>query len=119
MAPMFVGLAAASVLGVLLPLADTQLLVAFLLVLVVMALGTFWAPAMAMLSEASEAVGLEQGLAFALANMAWAGGHVIGGAGGARVADATSDAVPYGLMAATCAITLVAVLARREPAVAG
>jgi MFS family permease len=114
MAPMLVGLAAATVLGVLLPLADTQLLVAALLVLVVMALGTFWAPAMAMLSEASEAVGLEQGLAFALANMAWAGGHVIGGAGGARLADATSDAVPYGLMAATCAITLAAVLARRE-----
>jgi MFS family permease len=119
MAPMLVGLAAAAMLGVLLPLAGTQLLVAALLVLVVMALGTFWAPAMAMLSEASEAVGLEQGLAFALANMAWAGGHVIGGAGGARLADATSDAVPYGLMAATCAITLAAVLARREPAVAG
>ena len=29
------------------------------------ALGTFWAPAMALLSDAAEATGLRQGLAFA------------------------------------------------------
>jgi hypothetical protein len=73
---------------------------------------------MALLSDASEAVGLDQGLAFALGNLAWAGGHVIGGAGGARVADATSDAVPYGLMAALCGLTLVAVLRRDRAPVA-
>jgi MFS family permease len=116
LAPMRVGLAAAAILAVLLPLAGTELLVAALLVLVVMALGAFWAPAMAMLSDSSEAVGLEQGLAFALANLAWAGGHLIGGAGGARLADATSDAVPYGLLAAVCALTLAVVLTRRERA---
>ncbi|HEY8770660.1 MAG TPA: MFS transporter [Thermoleophilaceae bacterium] len=115
LAPMRIGLAGAAILGVLLPLPSQVLLSAALLVLVVMALGTFWAPAMAMLSDASDAVGLDQGLAFALANLAWAGGHVIGGAGGARLADATSDAVPYGLMAGICALTLAAVLTRRTP----
>jgi len=110
LAPMRLGLPAAAVLAVLLPIAGTAVLVAVLLVLVVMSLGAFWAPAMAMLSDASEAVGLEQGLAFALANLAWAGGHVIGGAGGARLADATSDAVPYGVMAAVCVLTLAVVL---------
>jgi MFS family permease len=112
LAPMGVGLIAAAVLGILLPIAASAVLVAALLVLVVIALGTFWAPAMAMLSDASEAVGLNQGLAFALANLAWAGGHVIGGAGGARLADATSDTVPYGVMAAVCALTLAVVLSR-------
>ncbi len=118
LAPMRIGLAGAAILGVLLPLPDSVVPAAAVLVLIVMALGTFWAPAMAMLSDASEAVGLEQGLAFALANLAWAGGHVIGGAGGARLADATSDAVPYGLMAGICALTLVAVLRQRSPTAA-
>jgi MFS family permease len=114
------GLAAAAVLGVLLPLPTQVLVAAALLVLVASALGTFWAPAMAMLSDASEAVGLEQGLAFALANLAWAGGHLVGGAAGARLADATSDALPYGLMAATCALTFAAVLRRdRVPLASG
>ena len=74
---------------------------------VVFALGLFWAPAMAMLSEASEDAGVDQGLAFGLANLAWSGGHVIGGAAGATIADAFGDAVPYALMAVACGLTLV------------
>jgi MFS family permease len=116
MAPMRLGLAGAAVLAVALPLAGGVFLAAALLVAVVAALGAFWAPAMAMLSDASEGVGLDQGLAFALANLAWAGGHVLGGGGGARLADATSDAVPYGLMAAICALTLAAAMRRRRTA---
>jgi len=113
MAPMRGGLAGAALLGGLLPLPGHVLALAAVLVAVVAALGVFWAPAMAMLSDASEAAGLDQGLAFALANLAWAGGHVIGGAAGARLADATSDAVPYSLMAASCALTLLVALRRR------
>jgi hypothetical protein len=39
-------------------------LVAAALILVVAALGSFWAPAMAMLSDSSENAGLDQALAF-------------------------------------------------------
>lgn len=113
MAPMRLGLAGAAVLAVALPLARGVFPAAALLMVMVAALGAFWAPAMAMLSDASESVGLDQGLAFALANLAWAGGHVLGGGAGARLADATSDAVPYGVMATACALTLVAVMRRR------
>ena len=74
---------------------DTAVVMAMAVVAVVAALGTLWAPAMAMLSEASEGAGLDQGLAFALANLAWAGGHVLGGSGGASLADLASDALPY------------------------
>jgi MFS family permease len=118
MAPMRVGLAAAALMAILLPLPTEVLVLAAALIAAAASLGAFWAPAMALLSDASEAVGLDQGLAFALGNLAWAGGHVIGGAGGARVADATSDAVPYGLMAALCGLTLVAVLRRDRAPVA-
>ncbi|MGH2805174.1 MAG: hypothetical protein ACRDL4_19385, partial [Thermoleophilaceae bacterium] len=82
------------------------------------ALGAFWAPAMAMLSDASEDVGLDQALAFSISNLAWAAGHLLGAGAGAALADATRDAVPYGLLALACAATLAGVISagRRAPA---
>ena len=105
--PIRVGLAGAVVMAVLLPLPGHALGMAAAVLAVVFALGVFWAPAMAMLSEASEDAGVDQGLAFGLANLAWAGGHVIGSAAGASVADAFGDAVPYAIMAVVCGLTLV------------
>ena len=110
LAPIRVGLACAAVMAVLLPLPGVVLLLAAALVLVVAALGTFWAPAMALLSDASETAGLDQALAFSIANLAWALGHVLGGGGGGALADATSDALVYGLLGATCAVTLAGVI---------
>ena len=105
--PIRLGLAGAVVMAVLMPLPGHALVLASAVLAVVFALGLFWAPAMAMLSEASEDAGVDQGLAFGLANLAWAGGHVIGGAAGATIADAFGDAVPYALMAVVCGLTLV------------
>jgi hypothetical protein len=97
------------------------LLVAAAVLLAIAALGVFWAPAMAMLSDASEQAGLYQGLAFALSNLAWAVGHLIGAGGGGALAEATSDAVPYALLGVASAVTLTAVmtLGRRRAAAAG
>ena len=52
LAPIRVGLAGAVVMAALLPLPDTILLMAFALLATVSALGAFWAPAMALLSDA-------------------------------------------------------------------
>jgi MFS family permease len=109
--PIRVGLAGATLMALLLPLPGSALLLAALLVVTIAALGTFWAPAMALVSDASEEAGLDQGLAFALANLAWSAGHVLGGGAGASLADATADAVPYALLAVLCAVTLARVLA--------
>jgi hypothetical protein len=38
--------------------------------------------------------GLGQGIAFGLWNLAWGGGQAIGSAGGAGIAEVSSDAVP-------------------------
>ena len=116
--PIRVGLLGSAVMAILLPLPSHAVVLAVAVVAVVAALGVLWAPAMAMLSEASETAGLDQGLAFALANLAWAGGHVLGGGAGASLADLASDALPYGLMAALCAGTLVVAQRSRRPAVA-
>ena len=78
------------------------------------ALGAFWAPAMALLSDAAERYGLDQALAAALINLAWAGGQIIGAGGGGVVAKSTGDRLPTLGTCALCALTLVAlVLIRR------
>lgn len=82
-------------------------------------------PAMTVLSDGVEEVGLEHGLGFAIVNLVWGGGQVIGAVAGAALAGATSDAVPYLMLAVVCAGTLVGLRGRtrqltpaavREPA---
>ena len=85
-----------------------------LIVLVVISsplIGTLWAPSMAMLSDGAEAVGIAQGFAFALSNLGWSIGQTTGSAASARIADLTSDAVPYLLLSGVCLATFL-VLAR-------
>ena len=101
--PIRVGLVSAAVVAVLLPLPSSALLLAGTVVLAFTALATFWAPGMAMLSDAAEQAGLDQALAFSISNLAWAIGHVLGAGVGGAVAEATSDAVPYGALAVACA----------------
>jgi MFS family permease len=116
--PIRAGLAGAAVMAMLLPLPGTAVLLGVTVLFAFAALGAFWAPAMAMLSDASENAGLDLALAFSISNLAWAVGHLSGSAFGAALADATSDAVPYGLLGLACATTLagVARLGRGAPA---
>jgi MFS family permease len=110
LAPIRFGLAGAVVMSVLLPLPHLALLLGVAIMFTFAALGTFWAPAMALLSDASEDAGLDMALAFSISNLAWAMGHVVGSGGGGAIADATSDAVPYALLGAACAVTLIGVI---------
>ena len=116
--PIRAGLAGAMVMAVLLPLPGSVVLLGVALLFAFAALGGFWAPAMAMLSDSSERAGLDQALAFSISNLAWAAGHLIGSGAGGALADATADAVPYGLLGLACAATLVGVIgqARNAPA---
>ena len=118
LAPIRAGLVGAAIMVALLPLPGSVVLLGLMLVLTFGALGGFWAPAMALLSDAAENVGLDQALAFSISNLSWAVGHVVGAGAGGALAEATSDAVPYSLLAVTCAATLagVIVFGRRAPA---
>jgi hypothetical protein len=91
-----------------LPWPDHKLAVAGLVVAAGIAFGSFWTPAMSHLSDAGEARGLGHGFTFALMNTAWAPGQALGSAGGGALADATSDAVPYLLLAGLCLLTFAA-----------
>jgi MFS family permease len=108
--PIRAGLTGAVVMAVLLPLPGTVLLLGVAVLFTFASLGAFWAPAMAMLSDASEDAGLDLALAFSISNLAWAAGHLVGSGAGGALADATSDAVPYGLLGLVCAATLAGVI---------
>ncbi len=103
--PMRVSLLASAVVALLLPWPGDSFVLAGLVVLAGLSFGSFWTPAMALLSDEASERGLEYAYAFALINLAWAPGHAVGSAGGGALAHVTSDAVPYLLLAATCLLT--------------
>jgi MFS family permease len=102
------GLTAAAVAMVLLPWPESAWLLAVLIVLAAPAIGIVWSPAMATVSDGAERHGIEQAIAFAFVNVAWAVGQTAGAAGSARLADATSDRVPFLLLAGIGAATALA-----------
>lgn len=104
------GLAGAVVAMALLPLPGTSALLIGVLVLAAPVIGILWLPGLALLSAGAERRHLEQAVAFAVMNLAWSIGEAGGAAGGARLADAAGDAVPYLLLAAASAASLAALL---------
>jgi MFS family permease len=105
--PLTGGLAGTAAAMACFTLPGSALLLAVLVVVIGAMVAWFWAPAMAMLSDAAEAGGLEQGFAAALVNMAWAAGQTVGGVAGGAIAKAAGDGVPMGATAGLCLITLV------------
>ncbi len=112
MFPLRIGLAGAAFALPWFTISETVLVVAGVVVLAAVALGSFWAPAMAMLSDAAESRGIGLGYAMALINLAWATGQVVGAGGGGALAKATGDGVPFAISAALCATTLALMLVR-------
>jgi MFS family permease len=78
--------------------------------------GTLFTPAMTLVSEGAQDRHLDQGLAFGLGNLVWAAGQAIASSGGGALAQATTDLVPYCLLAAACLVTLGVVRIRPRPA---
>lgn len=112
MFPLRIGLAAAAIVLLCFTLPRSALLLAVVIVLATVALGTFWAPAMAMLSDAADVHGMSQGYALALINLAWAAGQIAGAGGGGALAKAAGDGFPFAAAAGLCAITLALLLVR-------
>jgi MFS family permease len=70
--------------------------------------GSLYTPAAAMVSESASDLKLNHGIAFALTNLTWAAGQAIAASGSGALAEATSDLVPYLLLAVACLGTLAA-----------
>jgi MFS family permease len=97
--PLRVALSGAVVVLIAFSLADRPAALVPILILSGITFGAFWAPAMALLSDAAERIGLAQGLAFGLMNVAWGAGNALG--------PVLGDALPYALAAFVCAGTLL------------
>src|SRR5436309_9094651 len=117
MRPLRAALATSALVSILLPWPSSAWLLALLVVAGGFAFGSFWTPAMSMVTDAAEERGLDYGYAFALVNIAWAPGQAGGSAIGGAVASLTSDTVPYLALAALCLLTLSALRRYRETAV--
>lgn len=109
LAPLRAGLVASAVVASAIAWPTSAWLLAVLVVASGVCFGAFWAPAMSLLADSAERLGLDHAYGFALVNLAWAPGAVVGAAAGGALADATSDAVPYLGLAAACVAGLVLV----------
>jgi MFS family permease len=111
--PVRISLAAGLAISLLAPVLRPAAVLITVLIIGMPSFGTLFAPSSAMLSAGADRLGLHQGLAFGLANFAWAGGQGIAAAGSGALAEATSDFVPYAILAAACLITLVTLIRLR------
>jgi MFS family permease len=107
--PIQLSLIAAVLVSLLAPTARPAIVLIVVLVIGMPGFGTMFAPATALLSGGADRLGLSQGLAFGLGNLAWASGQAVAAAASGAIAQATSDLVPYLLLAAICLATLIAI----------
>ena len=105
--PLRISLAVAIAVSLLAPVVAPATPLIVLLILGMPAYGTLFTPAMTLLSTGADRMQLNQGLAFGLGNLAWAAGQGVAAAGGGAIAQATSDLVPYALLAAACLAALL------------
>lgn len=105
-APIRLGLTGTIAALLVLPLPEAAWLLALVAVAGCVLSGIVNTPAMTVLSDGVEGAGLEHGLGFAIVNLVWGAGQVIGAVAGAALAGVTSDAVPYLVLAAVFGVTL-------------
>jgi MFS family permease len=103
--PMRISVFSGAVVALLLPWPGNAYVLAALVVWAGISFGSFWTPAMALLSDEAERRGLQYAYVFAVVNIGWAPGQALGSSGSGALAHLTSDAVPYLLLSATCLLT--------------
>jgi hypothetical protein len=81
-------------------LAASGVALAATVVVLTASLGMFWASALARLHRGAERTGVDQGHGFAVYNLAWAGGQMVGASAGGALAALGGPGVPLGLFAA-------------------
>lgn len=104
--PVRFSLAGAALVSLLAPVLAPAWALIPVLVVGMPCFGTLFTPAMTLVSEGAQHRRLDQGLAFGLGNLAWAAGQAVAASASGALAQATSDLVPYSLLAAACLATL-------------
>jgi predicted MFS family arabinose efflux permease len=111
--PLVAGLLISAAFMVLIPWPGSAWGVACLAIALSTSLSLLWTPGFSMLTEASDAFGLDYALAFALMSLAWAPGQAVGSAASGALSSAVSEQLPYFCLAFT-AIASIALLRHRS-----
>jgi MFS family permease len=111
--PVRLSTAVAVPVAVLLPLLAPSAALVTLVIVGFPAFGTLFVPAAALTSDGADRRSLPQGIGFGLSNLAWAGGQAAASAGSGALAQATSDVVPFVLLAVMFAATFAGMAALR------
>lgn len=110
--PVRISLAVGVALSLVAPVLAPAGLLIPVLIIGMPAFGTLFAPSTALLANSAHRLDLHQGLAFGLANLAWALGQTVAAAASGAIAQATNDFVPYALLAFACLATLLTLRGR-------
>jgi MFS family permease len=105
--PLRISLAVAIVVSLLAPVVAPAAALIALLIVGMPAYGTLFTPALTLVSAGADRLQLNQGLVFGIDNLAWAAGQSVAAAAGGAIAQASSDLVPYVLLAAACLASLL------------
>lgn len=116
LAPVGPALALSAVFALALAWARTPAVLVPLAIVGALVFGGFYSPGMALISASAERARLAQGIAWGVANAAWAGGNVVGPAAAGGIAQVASDATPWLVCAGLCAATLAALRVLRARA---
>ncbi|MGB2711730.1 MAG: MFS transporter [Conexibacter sp.] len=118
--PIRIGLVGTLAFMLLVGLPQVAWLLAVVVTLGCTVCGALNTPAMTLLADGVEHVGLDHGVGFALVNLVWSSGQVGGAIAGGALAAATTDTTAYLALAAICGVTLGAVLrGSSHPTVSG
>lgn len=115
------GLIASATLAVLASLPQSVVPLAAIGIAAGPLVGVLWIPGFALVGEGSDEAGFDHAYAYALLNLVWAAAQTVGSAGGGALAHATSDLMPYAIVALLALVTLAAATrtgAARRPSVA-
>ena len=105
--PIRIALTVAVAVSILVPLLPSASALVVLLIVGMPSYGALFAPATALLSAGVSRLRIHQGLGFGMANLAWACGQAFAASASGALAQATSDVVPFVLLAGACLTTLV------------
>jgi len=104
--PVMVALAAGVAFSILVSLPGSVSGLSVVLIVGMPFFGSLYTPAASLVSEGAKHRGLNLGIAFALTNLTWAAGQAFAASMSGAVAQATSDLVPYSMLAVACLATL-------------
>jgi MFS family permease len=110
--PIRIALTLAVAVSLLVPVLPAASSLVALLIVGMPAYGALFAPATALLSAGISRLRINQGLGFGMGNLAWACGQALAASASGALAQATSDLIPFILLAVACLATLLSLRLR-------